>query len=185
MMAIEHRFVDDTKTDDMPYDLDHASRCDARVLISGEPGADVRSVAAAIHRGGRRAGAALLTVRCGGVDDVTLEARLFGRTRVDASGAVRHTRGCLERAHGGTVLLTDVGALSARLQTRLLQFVDTGEVRRVGADRAHTRVDVRLIASASPGLFEETLAARFREDLFYRLNTLHLIVPGTNGTSAH
>jgi DNA-binding NtrC family response regulator len=176
MMATEHRFVDDNKTDDLPYDLAHASRCDARVLISGGPGADVHAVAASIHRAGRRAHAPFLTVRCGGIEDGVLEGKLFGRTRVDATGVVRHTRGCLERADGGTLLLTDVGDLSPRLQTRLLQFLDTREVRRAGADCAHTRVDVRLIASAAPGLFEETLSARFREDLFYRLNTLHLLV---------
>ncbi len=183
MMTIEHRYVDDNKIDELPYDLTSAARCDARVLLSSEPGADVRAVASAIHRGGRRAEGPFLWLRCAGAAESALEAKLFGHTAVDEAGVVRHTRGCLERAHGGTLLLTDVDALNARLQTRLLQFLDTGEVRRVGADCPHGRADVRLIVSAAPGLFEETLSARFREDLFYRLNTMHLIVSGANGRS--
>jgi DNA-binding NtrC family response regulator len=183
MMTTEYRFVTDNKSDNLPHDLASAARCEARVLLSTEPGADVRAVASLIHHGGRRAHGPFLSVRCAGAAASALEARLFGRTYVDEGGSVRHTRGCLERADGGTLLVADVDALDARLQARLLQFLDTGEVRRVGADRAHARVDVRLIVSAAPGLFEETLAARFREDLFYRLNTLHLLVSGGGRTT--
>ena len=92
-------------------------------------------------------------------------------------GIDRDTRGFLEQAHGGTIFMANIGALGPALQARLLQFLQHGEIRRVGADLAHAKVDVRVISSADRRLFEQTESMRFREDLYYRLNVLHLVMP--------
>ena len=98
--------------------------------------------------------------------------------RATAFAASIATRaGFLEQAHGGTIFMANIGAIGPALQARLLQFLQHGEIRRVGADLAHTKVDVRVISSADRRLFEQTELRRFREDLYYRLNVLHLVMP--------
>jgi DNA-binding NtrC family response regulator len=159
-------------------DLVCAIRCDARVLISGG-GLGARSVAKLIHRNSQRSRRRFLTLECEGASDVFLESRLFGRAHASAGGDNRDTRGFLEQADGGTIFIGNIGAIGAALQARLLHFLEHGAIRRVGADVAHTRVDVRVITSAERSLFEQTELRTFREDLYYRLNVLHLVLPPT------
>jgi DNA-binding NtrC family response regulator len=157
-------------------DLTCAVRCDARVLITGDSEAGKREIAELIHRGSRRAGRRFLTLDCL-TSDTLLEAKLFGRARTNVPGPDRDTRGFLEQADGGTVFLSNVGAIGPALQARLLHFLETRQIRRVGADRAHTTADVRLISSADAGLFARAEAAGFNADLYYRLNVVQLVMP--------
>ena len=134
-----------------------------------------------IHRGSQRAAGRFRSIECAGKTDDELEARLFGRARAAAPGAERGTRGLLEQAHGGTVFLANVGAIGPRLQLRLLQFLEDGLIQRVGAAMPHERVDVRVISSADRGLFARADSLRFSDDLYYRLNVVHLVMPETSG----
>jgi DNA-binding NtrC family response regulator len=158
-------------------DVACAIRCDARVLITGESGFGIRALARLIHRNGRRSGGRFLAIDCAAFTDIRLEAKLFGRARAQGHGRDRDTRGFLEQAHGGTLFMANIGAIGPALQARLVKFLEHGEIRRAGADLAHTRADVRVIASADRRLFEQTESRTFREDLYYRLNVLHLVMP--------
>lgn len=159
-------------------DLTCAVRCDARVLITGDRDSGKRELAEMIHRGSQRAAGRFRTIDCAASTDDVLEARLFGRARASESGVDgRGTRGLLEQAHGGTIFLGNVGAIGPRLQRRLLTFLEDGQITRVGAERAHTQVDVRVISSADRDLFGRTEALRFSDDLYYRLNVVHLVMP--------
>lgn len=158
-------------------DLVCAIRSDLRVLITGESGVGARALAQQIHRNSQRAGAPFLKIDCAAIPEVVLESRLFGRVRNSARDTDRDTRGFLERAHGGTLFIANIGAIGPVLQARLLQFLEQGELRRVGADVAHVKVDVRVITSTDGHLFEQTETMTFRKDLYYRLNVIHLVMP--------
>ena len=158
-------------------DLVCAIRCDTRVLITGESGVGTRALAKLIHRNSQRAAGRFLAIDCAAIPDARLEPKLFGRARDSIRGMDRDTRGFLELAHGGTIFMANIGAIGLALQARLLQFLEHGEIRRVGADRAHTKVDVRVISSADCHLFEQTEMTTFRADLYYRLNVIHLVMP--------
>jgi DNA-binding NtrC family response regulator len=160
-------------------DLTCAVRCDARVLITGERDAGNKELAEMIHRGSQRAAGRFRSIDCAGATDDELEARLFGRARAAAPGTERGTRGLLEQAHGGTVFLANIGAIGPRLQLRLLQFLEDGLIQRVGAAMPHERVDVRVISSADRDLFARADSLRFSDDLYYRLNVVHLVLPET------
>src|SRR5262249_10670764 len=158
-------------------DLECAVQCDTRVLITGESGVGNRQIAELIHRRSSRAEGPFLTVDCAATPDFLLEAKLFGQVRDRLRGMDRTTRGVLEQAHRGTVFMFDIDSIGLMLQGRLLQFLEDGAIRRVGADRPHTTVDVRLITSADRDLFTLTQNRRFREDLYYRLNVMQLVMP--------
>jgi DNA-binding NtrC family response regulator len=151
-----------------------AARFDTGVLITGVDESEDRAVAEAIHRRSRRAIGPFVTINCTRRPEYVVESAVFGRACDNADGA---TRGCLELAHGGTIFLANVDAASARLQGLLLQFLESGEIRRVGQDCVHRKVDVRMIASVGSGLPVDRAHVSLREELFYRLNTLHLVVP--------
>jgi DNA-binding NtrC family response regulator len=158
-------------------DLVCAIHCDARVLITGASSVGTRALAQLIHRHGRRAGRRFLTINCARKPDLVLESRLFGRVRDSFQGTDRGTRGLLEQAHGGTIFIANIGAIGRSLQARLLHFLQHGEIRRLGADVAHARADVRVISTAHHRLFEQVEAATFSGDLYYRLNVMHLVMP--------
>jgi transcriptional regulator with GAF, ATPase, and Fis domain len=109
--------------------------------------------------------------------DTLLESELFGHVRGSFTGAYRDRPGLFELARGGTVLLDEVGEMSLRMQSLLLRFLETGEIQPVGSDRPRTRVDVRVIAMTNRRLVDQMAAKAFREDLYYRLNVIHIIVP--------
>jgi DNA-binding NtrC family response regulator len=158
-------------------DLTCAVQCDARVLITGDRESGKRELAEMIHRGSQRAAGRFRAIDCAGTTDEALEGRLFGRARATVPGTDRGTRGLLEQAHGGTLFLANVGSIGPRLQHRLLRFLEDRQVQRVGADRPHTSVDVRVISSADRDLFSRAEALRFSDDLYYRLNVVHLVMP--------
>jgi two-component system response regulator HydG len=158
-------------------DIECAARSDAKVLITGETGVGKEVVARLIHRRSARAGGSLVTVNCAGLPDSLLESELFGHVRGSFTGAYRDKPGLLELAPNGTVFLDEVGEMSARMQVVLLRFMETGEIQRVGADRSHTRVNVRLITATNRDLQAQIASGAFREDLYFRLNVIRLCVP--------
>lgn len=154
-----------------------AARSDAKVLITGESGAGKEVAARLVHHRSARHQAPLVAVNCAGIPESLLESELFGHVRGSFTGAHRDRAGLLEQAHGGTVFLDEIGEMSLRMQALLLRFLETGEIQRVGADRRQPPVDVRVIAATNRDLSARIAAGTFREDLFYRLNVIHLHVP--------
>src|SRR5712692_176713 len=158
-------------------DLKDAARSDAKVLITGESGVGKELAARTIHACSVRSTAPLVALNSAGVPDSLLESELFGHTRGSFTDAYRDKLGTFELARGGTVLLDEVGEMSLRMQSLLLRFLETGEIQPVGCDRPRARVDVRVIAMTNRHLMEQIAAKTFREDLYYRLNVIHIVVP--------
>lgn len=158
-------------------DVRRAARCDAKVLLTGESGVGKEVVARLIHGQSTRSRAPLVAMNCAGVPDALLESELFGHRRGSFTGAYRDQMGLLEQAGGGTVFMDEVGEMSLRMQALLLRFLETGELQRVGADLNPRRVDVRVIAATNRDLADRIAAGAFREDLFYRLNVIHISIP--------
>src|SRR5947207_1607395 len=147
-------------------EVDRAARSDAKVLITGETGVGKEVVARLIHHRSARASASLVTLNCAGLPDSLLESELFGHVRGSFTGAYRDKPGLLEMAPNGTVFLDEVGEMSTRMQVVLLRFLETGEIQRIGSNRAHTRVNVRLITATTPDLQTHIASGAFREDLY-------------------
>ncbi len=158
-------------------DIECAARSDAKVLITGETGVGKEVVARLIHERSARASGPLLTVNCAGLPDTLLESELFGHVRGSFTDAYRDKPGLLESAGHGTVFLDEVGEMSPRMQAVLLRFLETGELQRIGATRPHTRRDVRLITATNRDLQAQIAAGVFREDLYFRLNVIHICIP--------
>lgn len=149
---------------------------DATVLIEGESGTGKELVARAIHYNGHRKERPFVAIFCGSLPDNLLESELFGHKKGAFTGAVSDKQGLFEVADGGTVFLDEVGDLSPHLQTALLRVLQQGEVKRVG-DTSTREVDVRIISATNKSLKALIKAGEFREDLYYRLNTISLTMP--------
>ena len=167
---------DGATTQAIRAEIQLAAAADAKVLVTGETGVGKDLVARLIHHASRRRLAPIATINCAGLPESLLESELFGHVRGSFTDAHRDKAGIFESAANGTVFLDEVGEMSSRMQAVLLRFLETGELQRVGADRVHARVNVRVISATNRDLFEEIKAGRFREDLFYRLNVLHIHV---------
>jgi DNA-binding NtrC family response regulator len=158
-------------------EIDHASQSDAKVLITGESGVGKEIVAQLVHHQSRRSHSPLVTINCAGVPDTLLASELFGHTRGSFTDAYRDKAGWIEQADRGTIFLDEVGEMSLSMQSLLLRFLENGEIQRVGSHRPAARVDVRVIAATNRRLTDRIAANEFREDLFYRLNVIHIEVP--------
>ena len=158
-------------------EIHHAARCDAKVLVTGESGVGKEIVARLIHERSNRNRGPLVTINCAGFPDTLLESELFGHVKGSFTDAHRDKRGWLEAAAGGTIFMDEVGEMSLRMQALLLRFLETGEIQRVGADRKLPPVDVRVITATHRRLLEHIADKTFREDLYYRLNVVHIEVP--------
>ena len=158
-------------------EIDVAAGCSAKVLITGESGVGKELVARLIHEGSARRANKFVAINCAGLPDSLLESELFGHVRGSFTGAYRDKKGWLEAAHGGTIFLDEVGEMSLRMQAMLLRFLETGEIQRVGSERALPPLDVRVIAATHRNLSECVRERTFREDLYYRLNVVHIEVP--------
>ncbi len=150
---------------------------DAKVLITGESGAGKEVVARQLWAQSKRANRSFVEVNCAGLPETLLESELFGHVRGSFTGAFRDKPGKLEIADDGTVFMDEIGEMTLRMQGLLLRFLETGEIQKVGAHRSGTRVDVRTIAATNANLPDMISKGLFREDLFYRLNVIHLVVP--------
>src|SRR5687767_10219822 len=162
---------------DLVQEIDRIAASDAKVLVTGESGVGKELVASAIHRRSGRASRQLVTVNCAGLPETLLESELFGHVKGSFTGAYRDKIGKLELADGGTIFLDEIGEMTLRMQGMLLRFMETGELQKVGSDRVTTRVNVRVIAATNKRLREMIIKGSFREDLYYRLNVIHLTVP--------
>jgi DNA-binding NtrC family response regulator len=152
------------------------AQSDSPVLILGESGTGKELVARTIHLKSRRAAKPFVSVNCGAFPDTLLESELFGHKRGAFSGAIASRVGLFEAADGGTLFLDEIGEMSPAMQVRLLRALDSGEVRRVGEERAF-HVDVRIVAATNKDLSREAAEGRFRWDLFYRVSTITVPVP--------
>jgi DNA-binding NtrC family response regulator len=149
---------------------------DATVLVQGETGTGKELVARAIHEHSVRSAHPLVSVACAAIPETLLEAELFGHERGAFTGAIRERKGRFELAHRGTLFLDEVADLGPAVQGKLLRVLQERAFERVGGTRT-LKVDVRIVSAARKRLEEEVLAGRFREDLFYRLKVVTVLVP--------
>jgi DNA-binding NtrC family response regulator len=157
-------------------EIDVAARFNVKTLLTGENGVGKNVVARLIHARGMRRGP-FVPVNCAGIPDSLLEAELFGHETMSTAGTRNDTRGRLEQAAGGTLFLDEVAEMSLRMQALVLQFLEKGEIQRVGSGRTIAVDNVRVIAATNHALFAAVAGGAFREDLYYRLNIIHIVVP--------
>jgi transcriptional regulator with PAS, ATPase and Fis domain len=162
---------------DLAEEIGRIARSDAKVLITGESGVGKELVAHAVHAGSPRSHRPFVAVNCAGLPETLLESELFGHVKGSFTGAYRDKPGKLELAAHGTMFLDEIGEMTLRMQGLLLRFLETGEIQKVGTDSVIGRVDVRVVAATNRNLREMIVQGAFREDLFYRLNVIHLLVP--------
>ncbi|GAB7079260.1 sigma-54-dependent transcriptional regulator [Megalodesulfovibrio paquesii] len=153
-----------------------AAQSEAVTLVTGESGTGKELIARAVHANSARAHKPLITLNCAALTASLLESELFGHEKGSFTGADKRREGRIVQADHGTLFLDEIGELDALIQAKLLRMLQQGEVQRVGSDDVLT-VDVRVIAATNRDLEAEVAAGRFRQDLFYRLNVLHIHVP--------
>jgi two-component system response regulator AtoC len=175
----EHRFEDilakSANMQDIFRTIVKIAEFKTTVLITGESGVGKELVARAIHRRSKRNGA-FVALNCGAIPENLLESELFGHKKGAFTDAVADRRGLFEEAHGGTLFLDEIGELPLGLQVKLLRVLEDEKIRRLG-DSRDVQVDVRIVTATHRDLLAETKHGRFREDLFYRLNVLHIHCP--------
>src|SRR4051794_15303463 len=146
------------------------------VLLTGESGTGKDLAAKVLHYSSDRASRPFMNITCSAIPEQILESELFGHERGAFTGADRQKRGLLESADGGTVFLDEIGEMAPGLQSKLLRFLEEKTFKRVGGV-VDIKVDVRVVAATNRLLEEETKKGRFREDLYYRLNVLPIVLP--------
>jgi DNA-binding NtrC family response regulator len=156
--------------------LERISPSGVTVVIEGETGTGKEVVARTIHEASSRAEKPFVVFDCGAVPENLIESELFGHEKGSFTGAIGTRQGLFEVAQGGTIFLDELGELSMDLQPKLLRALEQREIRRVGSNKP-VKIDVRVIAATNRNLAEEVKAGRFREDLFYRLTVVRLILP--------
>ncbi len=162
---------------ELTQEIERVAPSDAKVLITGESGVGKELVARLVHARSTRAHRPFVPVNCAGLPETLLESELFGHVKGSFTGAYRDKPGKLEIADSGTVFLDEIGEMTLRMQGLLLRFLETGELQKVGSDQVIGRANVRIVAATNRGLRDLIALGQFREDLFYRLNVIHLVVP--------
>ena len=163
--------------------IDMVAPTDAGVLILGETGTGKELIARNLHDKSRRAGHAFIPVNCGALPENLVESELFGHRKGAFTGADNHRKGLFEVANGGTLFLDEVGELDKSVQVKLLRFLESGEIRRVGENDPF-RVDVRVLCATHRDLREMIETDAFREDLFFRINTFEITLPALRDRKA-
>lgn len=156
--------------------IDKVAGTPARVLITGENGTGKELVARAIHRGSTRAKRPFVEVNCAAIPSELIESELFGHMKGSFTGAIADRAGKFEQANGGTLFLDEIGDMSLSAQAKVLRVLQDGVVTRIGGSKP-VQVDVRVLAATNKDVEAEIAAGRFREDLFYRLNVVPIVVP--------
>ena len=149
---------------------------DISVLVTGESGVGKESIPKIIHNLSHRKHKPYIAVNCGAIPEGTIDSELFGHEKGAFTGATGARKGYFEEADGGTIFLDEVGELPLPSQVRLLRVLETGEFIRVGASRAQ-KIDVRVVGATNVGMLEAIKKGKFREDLYYRLNTVEIQLP--------
>ena len=162
--------------DDLRRRIARVARTSAHVLVTGETGTGKELVARSLHMHSPRTGQPFVAVNCGAIPDGLFESTLFGYARGAFTGALAPSRGLIAAADRGTLFLDEVGETPPHLQVKLLRAIEDKHITPVGRTTP-SRVDFRVIASTNRDLRREVLEGRFREDLFYRLNVVHVAVP--------
>ena len=158
-------------------EITYIARSDGKVLITGESGVGKEVVARAIGAASPRADAPFVPVNCAGIPETLLESELFGHVKGSFTGAYRDKPGKLESASNGTIFLDEIGEMTLHMQGLLLRYLETGEIQTVGADRVAMSTNTRVITATNRVLRDLIAQGQFREDLFYRLNVIHVVVP--------
>jgi two-component system response regulator HydG len=146
---------------------------EASVLIQGESGTGKELVAKRIHELSKRASKNLVSINCGAIQETLLLSELFGHEKGAFTGAINQKKGLVEMASGGTLFLDEIGEMGVEAQAKLLRFLQEGEIYRVGG-KAPIKVNVRIVSATNRDLETQVKNGKFREDLFYRLNTVTL-----------
>ncbi len=146
------------------------------VLITGETGTGKEMVAQSIHAASDRAQAPMVSVNCSALPETLLEAELFGHVKGAFTGATNHRVGRFEQANRGTIFLDEIGDLPLSLQAKLLRVLQEREFQRLGSSET-VRVDLRVIAATHADLADMIKQGKFREDLYYRLNVVPIVIP--------
>jgi transcriptional regulator with PAS, ATPase and Fis domain len=162
---------------ELKAEVERIARSDAKVLITGESGSGKEVVARAINAASTRSQIAFMPVNCAGIPETLLESELFGHVKGSFTGAYRDKPGKLEMADNGTIFLDEIGEMTLRMQGLLLRFLETGEIQKVGAERVAKATNVRVMAATNRNLRDLITQGQFREDLFYRINVIHVVVP--------
>ena len=149
---------------------------DSTVLITGESGTGKELIARAIHQLSPRADGPFITINCAAIPETLLESELFGYVRGAFTGATTNKEGLFRAAHGGTFFMDEVGEISPEIQAKLLRMLETHQIIPLGATKP-VEVDVRLIAATNKDLARMVDEGKFRRDLFYRLNVIHIHIP--------
>lgn len=156
--------------------VDRVAPSSANILVLGESGTGKELIARAIHDRSNRKNKAFVAINCGALRETLLESELFGHEKGSFTGAYNKKIGLAEAANGGTLFLDEVGELSPAIQAKLLRFIQEGEIFRVGG-KEPIKVDIRLICATNRELDAEVQRGNFREDLFYRINTIVVAAP--------
>lgn len=179
IQVIKNRFGIIGNSPGLNYALQVASQVattDLTVLIVGESGVGKEVFSQVIHSLSARKHNPFIAVNCGAIPEGTIDSELFGHEKGSFTGAVDSRKGYFETVNGGTIFLDEIGELPLGTQARLLRVLETGEYIRVGSSKVQ-KTDVRVIAATNRDLLEHTQKGRFREDLYYRLNTVPIRVP--------
>ena len=155
---------------------EQVARSEASVLITGESGTGKEVLARHVHGKSNRANRPFVSVNCAAIPEALLESELFGHEKGAFTGAVARRIGRFEEANGGTLLLDEISEMDVRLQSKLLRALQERVIDRVGGT-APVKVDIRVLATSNRNLVEEVRKGTFREDLYYRLNVVHLRLP--------
>ena len=161
---------------DMIAMIGQVAASDATVLITGESGTGKELVASAIHYSGLRAGGPYVRINCAAIPEGLMESELFGHEKGAFTGADAKRLGRFEMADGGTLLLDEIGEMPIHLQAKLLRVLQEKEIERVGGTKS-LKVDVRILCATAKNLVDEVKNGNFREDLFYRLQVIPIVVP--------
>src|SRR5664280_1700659 len=179
IQAIKQRFgiIGNSRALDRAIDIARqVSPTDITVLITGESGVGKENFPQIIHQLSSRKHGSYIAVNCGAIPEGTIDSELFGHEKGSFTGATADRKGYFEVADGGTIFLDEVGELPLSTQVRLLRVLEAGEFIKVGSSKTQ-KTNVRVVAATNLNMIQATREGRFREDLFYRLNTVPIAIP--------